>query len=159
MLILNTGGTFNKRYEPKSGELFVPVDNKAVDSIISVFSDTIVVEGLIYKDSLDMTQDDRELLAQTISQSDEHLIIVLHGTDTMDLSAQYISKFELDKVIVFTGAMVPFSIDAIEATANLSMAIGYARNASNGVYIVMQGVCGFYDKVIKNRELGKFEYV
>ena len=159
MLILNTGGTFNKRYEPKSGELFVPVDNKAVDSIISVFSDTIVVEGLIYKDSLDMTQDDRELLAQTISQSDEHLIIVLHGTDTMDLSTQYISKFELDKVIVFTGAMVPFSIDAIEATANLSMAIGYARNASNGVYIVMQGVCGFYDKVIKNRELGKFEYV
>ena len=159
MLILNTGGTFNKRYEPKSGELFVPVDNKAVDSIISVFSDTIVVEGLIYKDSLDMTQADRELLAQTISQSDEHLIVVLHGTDTMDLSAQYISESGFDKVIVFTGAMVPFSIDTIEATANLSMAIGYARNASNGVYIVMQGVCGLYDKVIKNRELGKFEYV
>jgi L-asparaginase len=65
----------------------------------------------------------------------------------------------LDKVIVFTGAMVPFSIDTIEATANLSMALGYARNASNGVYIAMQGVCGSYDKVIKNRELGKFEYV
>jgi L-asparaginase len=159
MLILNTGGTFNKRYEPKSGELFVPVDNQAVDSIISVFSDTIVVEGLIYKDSLDMTQADRELLAQTISQSDEHLIVVLHGTDTMDLSAQYISESGFDKVIVFTGAMVPFGIDTIEATANLSMAIGYARNASNGVYIVMQGVCGLYDKVVKNRELGKFEYV
>jgi hypothetical protein len=55
--------------------------------------------------------------------------------------------------------MVPLTIDAIEATANLAMAIGYARNASNGVYIVMQGVCGAYDRVIKNREHGKFEYV
>lgn len=159
MLILNTGGTFNKRYDPKSGELIVPADNAAIDSIISVFSNPMAVVGLLYKDSLEMTHDDRGLLAKTISQSDEKFIIIVHGTDTMDLSAQHISKLALDKVIVFTGAMVPFSIDAIEATANLSMAIGYARNASYGVYIVMQGVCGFYDKVIKNRELGQFEYV
>jgi len=158
MLILNTGGTFNKRYDPKSGELFVPVDNKAVESIVSVFSDTITLCGLLYKDSIEMTQDDRELLAKTIRLSDEKLIIVVHGTDTMDLSAQHIFQLALDKVIVFTGAMIPFSIDTIEATANLAMAIGYARNASCGVYIVMQGVCGAYDKVIKNRELGKFEY-
>lgn len=159
MLILNTGGTFNKRYDPKKGELFVPVDNKAVESIVSIFSDTIAIQGLLYKDSLEMTQDDRELLAKTISLSDEKLIIVLHGTDTMELSAQCISQLALDKVIVFTGAMIPFSIDPIEATANLSMAIGYALNASPGVYIIMQGVCGLYDTVTKNRERGKFEYV
>ncbi|MDQ1298506.1 MAG: L-asparaginase [Campylobacterota bacterium] len=159
MLILNTGGTFNKRYDPKSGELIVPADNAAIDSIISVFSNPMAVEGLLYKDSLEMTRDDRELLAKTISQSDEKLIVVVHGTDTMDLSAQHLSQLALEKVIVFTGAMVPFSIDTVEATANLSMAIGYAHNASHGVYIVMQGVCGSYDKVIKNRELGQFEYV
>jgi L-asparaginase len=159
MLILNTGGTFNKRYDPKSGELIVPADNVAINSIISVFSDSIAVEGLLYKDSLEMTRDDRELLAKTISQSNEKFIIIVHGTDTMDLSAQHLFQLALEKVIVFTGAMVPFSIDTIEATANLSMAIGYVRNASNGVYIVMQGVCGSYDKVIKNRELGQFEYV
>lgn len=159
MLILNTGGTFNKRYDSKSGELIVPADNAAIDSIISVFSNPMAVVGLLYKDSLEMTRDDRELLAKTIIQCDEKFIIIVHGTDTMDLSAQHLSQLALEKVIVFTGAMVPFSIDTIEATANLSMAIGYARNASNGVYIVMQGVCGSYDKVIKNRELGQFEYV
>lgn len=159
MLILNTGGTFNKRYDPKSGELFVPTDNTAIDSIISVFSNPITIEGLLYKDSLEMTHYDRELLAKTISQSDEELIVVVHGTDTMDLSAQHISQLSLEKVIVFTGAMVPFGIDAIEATANLAMAIGYADHVSNGVYIVMQGVCGPYDKVIKNRDIGKFDYV
>jgi L-asparaginase len=122
-------------------------------------SEKIAVRGMIYKDSLYMNHEDREVLARTISQSDENYIIVIHGTDTMDLSAKHIAQLSLKKVIVFTGAMVPFSIDSIEATANLSMAIGFAQNAINGVYIVMQGVCGFYDKVIKNRELGKFEYV
>lgn len=159
MLILNTGGTFNKRYNPVNGELEVPFDDTAVLSVITVFSMPIRVEGILYKDSLEMTPDDRELLGKTISQSDEKMIIVVHGTDTMDLSAQHIASLGVDKVIVFTGAMVPFSIDVIEATANLSMAIGYARNASNGVYIVMQGVCGPYDKVIKNKNIGKFEYV
>ena len=159
MFILNTGGTFNKRYDPKSGELFVPGDNQAVDFVVSTFSESITVEGLLYKDSLEMTSEDRELLATTICQSDEKIIIVVHGTDTMDKSAQHIARLTLDKVVVFTGSMVPFTIDAIEATANLAMAIGYACNASNGVYIVMQGVCGAYDRVIKNREHGKFEYV
>ena len=159
MLILNTGGTFNKRYDSKSGELFVPIDNEAVNTVVSVLADTITIKGLIYKDSLDMKPDDRDILAKTVSQSDEKLIIIVHGTDTMDLSAQRVAQLGLNKVIVFTGAMVPFIIDSIEATANLAMAIGYARNASNGVYIVMQGVCGSHDKVIKNRELGKFEYV
>jgi L-asparaginase len=159
MLILNTGGTFNKRYDPKSGELFVPSDNTAVNTIVSVFADTIAVKGLIYKDSLDMMPEDRDVLGKRVSQSDEKFIIIVHGTDTMDLSAQHIAKLGLNKVIVFTGAMVPFSIDAIEATANLAMAIAYARNLTSGVYIMMQGVCGTYDRVVKNRELGKFEHV
>ncbi|MDP2076770.1 MAG: asparaginase domain-containing protein [Sulfuricurvum sp.] len=159
MLILNTGGTFNKRYNPLNGELEVPRDNLAVDTVVSTFSKAVSVQGLLYKDSLEMTHEDREVLAKMIFQSDEDLIIVVHGTDTMDQSAQHVAKHGLEKVIVFTGSMVPFSIDAIEATANLSMAIGYARNASSGVYIVMQGVCGSYDKVIKNKIIGKFEYV
>lgn len=159
MLILNTGGTFNKRYNPLNGELEVPLDDAAVLSVITLFSMPVRVEGIVYKDSLEMTPDDRELLGKTISQSDENTIVVIHGTDTMDLSAQYIASLGLDKIVVFTGAMIPFSIDAIEATANLGMAIGYARNASKGVYIVMQGVCGPYDTVIKNKNIGKFEYV
>ena len=159
MLILNTGGTFNKRYNPLNGELEVPCDEAAIISIIATFSEPMRVQGLLYKDSLEMTHEDREVLAKTIFESDEDLIVVVHGTDTMDLSAQHVAKLGLEKVIVFTGSMVPFSIDTIEATANLSMAIGYARNASKGVYIVMQGVCGSYDKVIKNKNIGKFEYV
>jgi len=159
MLILNTGGTFNKRYNPISGELFVPTDNTAIESILAPLVMDIRVEGIIYKDSLEMNDNDRELLGERIKASSEGTIIVVHGTDTMELSAQAIAKLELKKTVVFTGAMVPFSIDPIEAAANLSMAIGYAMRSCSGVYIVMQGICGQYNYVRKNRECGKFEYV
>jgi L-asparaginase len=159
MLILNTGGTFNKRYDPISGELFVPCDNRAIETILDYLVISMEVEGLIYKDSLAMDDEDRLLLADTIAQSDEKIIIVVHGTDTMDLSAELVAQSGLQKTVVFTGAMVPFSINSMEATANLSMAIGFASRSCSGVYIVMQGICGQHNHVRKNRECGKFEYV
>jgi len=159
MLIINTGGTFNKRYDPIKGELFVPNDNQAVESILKSLVIDISLQGVIYKDSLEMDDQDRTLLGETIAASDAQTVIVIHGTDTMDLSAEYINTLALDKTVVFTGAMVPFSIDPIEATANLSMAIGYARNAQRCVYIVMQGVMNSFKQVKKNKSAGKFEYV
>lgn len=159
MLILNTGGTFNKRYDPIKGELFVPNDNLAIERIIESLVIPISVQGVIYKDSLEMDNDDRTVLAQSVILSNENIIIIVHGTDTMDLSAEYLATLSLDKVVVFTGAMIPFSIDSVEATANLSMAIGYAQSAVCGVHIVMQGILGTYTQVKKNKSAGKFEYV
>lgn len=159
ILILNTGGTFNKRYDPIKGELFVPADNFAVESVVSAFGEPVAIEGLIYKDSLEMTDADRAVLCEAVVSSQENTIVVVHGTDTMDLSASAVASMKCEKTVVFTGAMVPFGIDPVEATANLAMAIGYAANAPKGVHVVMQGVAGRYDQVKKNRELGKFEYV
>ncbi len=159
MLILNTGGTFNKRYNPQSGELFVPKDNRAVEAIVNALVIDIDILGILYKDSLEMDDGDRGLLAQTIATSEEKVIIVVHGTDTMELSADTIAQLALQKTVIFTGAMVPFSIDPLEATANLAMEIGFALRSCSGVYIVMQGICGQYNYVRKNREFGKFEYV
>lgn len=159
MLLLNTGGTFNKRYNPLSGELFVPADNLAVDAVLSPLVIDMKVEGILYKDSLEMDDSDRLHLCDAIRECDDSTIIVIHGTDTMDKSAEAVAILGLQKTVVFTGAMVPFTIDPLEATANLSMAIGFASRSCSGVYIVMQGICGSYQYVRKNRELGKFEYV
>lgn len=159
MLIINTGGTFNKRYDPIRGSLFVPEDNRAIESITGTFGTPVDIRGIIYKDSLEMDESDRSTLSKTIKESDEKCIIVVHGTDTLDQSAQAVASLQLEKVIVFTGAMVPFSIDPVEATANLALAAGYARCADNGVYIAMQGIVGLHTQVIKNRSAGKFEYV
>lgn len=159
MLILNTGGTFNKRYDPISGELFVPCDNSAVEAVIAVLAEEVQVEGILYKDSLEMDDTDRTVLCETIKRCTEDSVIVVHGTDTMALSAEAVAGMNLKKTVIFTGAMVPFSIDPLEATANLAMAMGFALRSCSGVYIVMQGVCGQYNHVRKNRVIGKFEYV
>ena len=64
----------------------------------------------------------------------------------------------LEKSILFTGAMVPFSIDPIEATANLASAIGFIHGVDRyGVYISMNGRIESYNNIKKNRTKGFFE--
>ena len=75
----------------------------------------------------------------------------------MDLTAKYLDEKIKDKTIVLTGAMLPISINKVEATLNFSQAIGFLNaNIENGIYISMHGSVKNYKKLIKNRELGKF---
>ena len=160
MLILNTGGTFNKRYNHLNGEMEVPYDNLAVEKILSTFTYDVEMAGLIYKDSLDIDMDDRKMIAKIIASSSDTHFVIVHGTDTMDMSAAFLDEVLDDKVIIFTGAMIPFEIDPVEATANLSMALGYAKSVTDpGVYICMQGSVERHDRLVKNKTLGKFEIV
>ena len=160
MLILNTGGTFNKRYNPINGEMEVPFDNAAVEKIVSTFSYDVELAGLIYKDSLDMDAEDRKMIAKIISASTDMHFIIIHGTDTMHLTAAFLDEVMDDKIIICTGAMVPFEIDPVEATANLAMALGFAKvQQEPGVYICMQGSVAEHKIVVKNKVLGKFELV
>jgi L-asparaginase len=161
MFILNTGGTFNKRYEPISGELEVPCDNIALESILaSINASDIPMAGAIYKDSLDMSAEDRKMMAGIILQSSEKVFVVIHGTDTMHLSAALLDALVEDQAVIFTGAMIPFHIDPVEATANLAMAIGFAKsNPPKGAYICMSGEVLPHKELVKNHERGVFERV
>ena len=157
VIILNTGGTFNKIYDPIKGELVVPRDNKAVEDILERIHLAIPVRGLIYKDSLDFDRNDRAALLEAIVQSRQDVVVV-HGTDTMDLSAAFVASHVEDRCIVFTGSMVPYSIDGSEASANLMLAIAKVRySPTPGVYIAMHGIVDRYDRVVKNRQRGVFE--
>lgn len=157
VLIINTGGTFNKVYNPINGKLEVDSKGDALRSITAKWHCEIEIMNIIAKDSLDMSNHDRLELLATISQSDFHHIIIVHGTDTMDITAEYLNEGDLEKCIILTGAMVPYSIDPVEATANLCSAYGYMNAAhKKGLYIAMNGVIDSYDKVKKDRSKGKF---
>ena len=161
ILIINTGGTFNKRYDPLKGELQVPKDSKALDTILKYFYNLrYKLVNIIHKDSLEMSDDDRQELARLIENSSQHKILIIHGTDTMDKTAQFLDDRIKDKCIILTGAMVPFSIDSIEATTNISTAIGYLLNSKeSGVYIAMHGLVDIHNKIFKNRKIGVFQKV
>jgi len=157
LLIINTGGTFNKVYNPVNGLLEVDTKGDALRSITSKWGCDIEIIDIIGKDSLDISNHDRLELLATISQSDFHHILIVHGTDTMDITAEYLNEGDLEKCIMLTGTMVPFSIDPVEATANLCSAYGYmSAMHKEGIYISMNGVIDTYDKVKKDRSKGKF---
>lgn len=160
MLILNSGGTFNKRYNPLNGELEVPFDNAAIERVMQSVDSEYDLAGVMYKDSLDMTLDDRKILANIIMQSTDDTFIIIHGTDTMHLSAEFLSEIFDDRKIILVGSMKPFEIDSVEASLNLGMAIGYAKAVSKfGVYICMSGFVEPWNKLEKNSKFGKFEVV
>jgi len=159
ILIVNTGGTFNKYYNPVSGELEVDEEGTALKSLTEKWIYEFETVNIIGKDSLAMTNHDRLELLATLHQSAYRKIIIVHGTDTMELSAEYIDDAELEKQIIFTGAMVPYSIDPVEASANLASAVGYLQGSEkNGVFIAMNGIVGHFKHIKKNREEGRFIY-
>jgi len=160
MLILNTGGTFNKKYNPINGELEVPYDNSAIENILESVAISHDIAGVVYKDSLDMNLEDRKMLVNIILHSDEKHFLIVHGTDTIDQTAEFLSTIFEDKTIVLTGAMKPFEIDSIEASLNLGISLGFLRaSEKQGVYISMNGYVEPWDRLKKNKEKGIFELV
>jgi len=157
ILIISTGGTFNKIYNPQSGNLEIDKTSKALKQIASKWLCKFEILHIIGKDSQQMTNHDRLELLSTIHQSTYKHIIIVHGTDTMDITAEYLADVELQKTIILTGAMVPYHIDPTEASSNFASAFGYLTALEKiGVYIAMNGCFGSYEKVKKDRAEGKF---
>jgi len=158
ILIINTGGTFNKIYNPLTGNLEIEPKGEALKSMAKAWLTSFKINNIIGKDSLDMNNEDREVILQTIQNAKEKNIIIVHGTDTMDKTAEYINEAKLKKKVILTGAMVPYAINPIESTSNLSSAYGFLQaNKKFGVFISMNGIIKDYKRVIKNKEKGYFE--
>jgi L-asparaginase len=160
MLILNSGGTFNKQYNAIDGVLEIPYNNSVIEKILKTYLDKYDLAGVVYKDSLDMDQNDRKMLANIILESKDNIFVIVHGTDTMDKTAEFLDTIFEDRKIILVGAMQPFEIDFVEASLNLGLAIGYIRAIdTNGVYICMNGHIAEWNHLVKNRSEGKFEIV
>lgn len=164
LIIINTGGTFNKIYEPLTGQLNVSQNNNTIKEILKkVYKDEakIKVDGLIYKDSLEINKQDRRNILNYIKTCNETKIILIHGTDTMKKTAKVLSKFINNKIIIFVGAMEPYSIEQVESSATLFMAIGFLENSKkdsrDGVFICMNGLIKEHYKIKKNYAKGVFE--
>ena len=161
LTILNTGGTFNKLYNPITGELDIPQDNRALESILPHYYGNldITLHALIHKDSLEFTDADRDLLCSRVTKTAGDVIII-HGTDTMDKSAAWLETHlpkPLAQRILFVGAMVPYSIQREEAVANLSLALGFLNADSKpDIYIAMHGLVAPFDTLRKDRTEGRF---
>jgi L-asparaginase len=159
ILIIVTGGTFDKEYNELTGELFfkethLPEMLRLGRNLI----ETKIVE-LEMIDSLYMTDEYRSRLADFCSSSQEDHIIVTHGTDTITETAQYLVKAINGKTIVLTGAMIPYKFGSSDGLFNLGSAMAFVQILPHGVYVAMNGSCFPAGRVRKNKATGLFEKI
>ncbi|MED5433490.1 MAG: asparaginase domain-containing protein [Candidatus Neomarinimicrobiota bacterium] len=154
--IFITGGTFDKEYDELTGKLFFNKTHLREMLDLGRSKVDVNISTLMMKDSLEMDDIDRELIVDNCCNASENQIIITHGTDTMTTTAQEIAKANLDKVIVLTGAMIPYKFGSSDGLFNLGGAIGFVQSLKAGVYIAMNGKYFDYDKVEKNKESGEF---
>ena len=154
-----TGGTFDKEYNERDGSLFFKDTHlrdmlKLGRSLVDV-----EVRTLMMLDSLEMDDEDREVILSQCRKSAQNRIVITHGTDTMEVTARLLGASITDKTIVLTGAMIPYAFGSSDGLFNLGSALAFAQSLPAGVYIAMNGRCFRWDNVRKNRDAGVFEEI
>jgi len=152
------GGTIDKVYFDQKSTY--KVGEPGVYDILNEANVTFEYEceSVLYKDSLDMTDQDRQLVFEKIEADEHRYIVVTHGTDTMVETAKVLQQIP-DKVIILTGSMQPARFKASDAEFNIGVAVAAVQSMPAGVYIAMNGRIFEPDKVKKNWKQNRFEEV
>ncbi len=155
--VIATGGTFDKTYDPLTGELVF--SESCIPELLrhARLANEISFQALFALDSLDMQDSHRQQILDACRASAERQIVIIHGTDTMDATAEVLGKASLSHTIVLTGAMVPQRVINSDAQFNLGFAFAAANVLPAGVYVAMNAQLFNWNEVKKNRDLGKFE--
>jgi L-asparaginase len=154
-----TGGTFDKEYNYITGELFFK--NTHLPGMFELGRCTLEIDikTLMMVDSLEMQDEDREIIASNCRRCNLDKILITHGTDTIVKTARYLATAGLkEQTIVLTGAMIPFAFStSSDGFFNLGSALAFVQTLPPGVYVVMNGRYFDWDKVRKNTKTGFFE--
>ena len=156
--IITVGGTIDKIYFDAKSEYEVGPPN--IEKVLSELNLAISygINSLMRKDSLDLTDADRLLIALTVANDPCNRIVITHGTDTMVETALQLTTIA-DKTIVLTGALEPALFKTSDAVFNIGCALGAVQSLEPGVYIAMNGKIFPADKVRKNLQENRFETI
>lgn len=159
--LISTGGTIEKTYDEFSGLLSNQV------SVLDVMLSQLVLRGvaisrvaLMNKDSLEMTEVDHGIIAETVGihcRMHEGVVVV-HGTDRLAQTGERIvAQLGALKVpVVLTGAMRPYELRSTDALQNLTEALTAVQLLPPGVYLSMHNQVLSFPGVIKDPRLKGF---
>lgn len=155
IVVVTTGGTIDKLYFDSLSQY--QIGDSVVRRLLSIANVKYpfeIIEAL-RKDSLDMTDADRDEVYRCVSGLKTSRVVITHGTDTMTTTAARLVALQ-GKTIVMTGALAPARFSESDASFNLGMAFAATQTAPPGVYIAMNGEVFAAGAVRKDREAGKF---
>ena len=155
ILLLTTGGTIDKIYFDALSDYQVGETVMAKLLDVARVKRPFRIEEVTRKDSLELDDKDRALVAARVAAARERHIVITQGTDTMTETAKMLKGIE-GKTIVLVGALAPARFGESDASFNLGMAFATAQVAEPGVYITMSGSVFRADKVVKDRAKGAF---
>lgn len=155
ILVVTTGGTIDKQYFDALSEY--QITESVIEKLLKISRVThpFRVVELMRKDSLELTDADRALIAAAISAAPETRVVITHGTDTMTGTARALAGIE-GKTMVLCGALAPARFAETDAPFNLGMAFACCQAAPPGVWITMNGSVFDGLKVRKDRQAGTF---
>ena len=155
--IIVTGGTFDKHYDAIKGELTFKLSH--LPAILEQARVTLPIALEINQliDSLEMQDEHRTSVLEACRAAPEKFIVVIHGTDTMAQTASVVGNAALNKTVVFTGAMIPYSIQGSDALFNLGFALAAAQTLPENTYVAMNGRVFNWKEAQKNKVAGVFE--
>jgi L-asparaginase len=153
---ITTGGTIDKVYFDAKSEYEV-----GPPQVMEILRDVNVtfefdVESVLAKDSLDLTEADRQLIRERVAASPCDRVVVTHGTDTMVETGRAL-KGIAGKTVVLTGSMQPARFRNTDAVFNLGAAITAVQTLPPGIYLAMNGRIFDPDRTRKDRSRGCFE--
>lgn len=156
IVFYTAGGTIDKIYFDAKSKY--EVGESILGEILREGNVTFTHESkvIMQKDSLDLTDQDRDTIFRVINAEPNRHIILTHGTDTMVTTAKHLANIH-NKVVVLTGSMSPARFRSSDASFNIACAIGAVQTLADGVYICMNGRIFTPDNVAKNLEKGIFE--
>jgi L-asparaginase len=161
--LISTGGTIEKTYDERAGTL-----SNALSIVprmlarLRLVDTTVDTVALLSKDSLDLTDEDRDRIAESVGRlaagPDCDGIVVLHGTDTLATTGEVLlARFPQPRVpIVLTGAMRPYEMKRSDALQNLNEAIFATTILEPGVYCVVHGRALKFPGVVKDYDTNTF---
>ncbi|MBN1998060.1 asparaginase [candidate division KSB1 bacterium] len=162
IVVITTGGTIEKSYDEKTGILVNRGSHlKKMLKRLRLPFVQIKHYNLLCKDSLEMSLDDRLNIYKTVMTSldkDNSPIVILHGTDTMQETAQLLYEKIPNPAfpIIMTGAMRPFGFENSDALQNFTEALLAAQLIKGGIYIAMHGKIHRMPGIVKDYERGTF---
>ncbi len=154
--VFTTGGTIDKMYFDALSDF--KVGEPQISRLLTEANVTFEwrVTPLMRKDSLELTEADRQEIRQHVLASDSQQVLVTHGTDTMVATALALQGIP-DKTIVLTGSMVPALQRYSDAVFNIGFAAGVVRTQPAGVFIAINGQVLLPEHASKNRAANRFE--
>lgn len=162
VIVLSTGGTIEKVYDERDGTLAnkASVIKEILFSKMKLPYKDIELKVILAKDSLNMTDEDRDLILHYVEneQKRDCPIVILHGTDTMENTAKHLfEKLKPSVPIILTGAMRPLVFEDTDARQNVIEAVMATSLVEPAVYISFHGELFKAPKVRKNHQTLTFE--